>query len=77
MSKDRETIILILKKESEFSKEINRLAQNLQIDDLSDYLNGLKDLKSDFLDPLEQQMSTSADNKESVFSDRYWYFERT
>ncbi len=77
MSKDRETIVLILKKESEFSKEINRLAQNLQIDDLSDYLNGLKDLKSDFLDPLEQQMSTSADNKESVFSDRYWYFERT
>ena len=77
MSKDRETIVLILKKESEFSKEINRLAQNLQIDDLSDYLNGLKDLKSDFLDPLEQQMSTPADNKESVFSDRYWYFERT
>ena len=77
MSKDRETIVLILKKESEFSKEINRLAQNLQIDDLSDYLNGLKDLKSDFLDPLEQQMSTPADNKESVFADRYWYFERT
>ncbi len=73
--KDFEILSLILQKEETFIQEISRLALDLQSDDLSDYLDALKDLKEDFLIPLKKRLSNQ--HNESLFSNRYWYFNRT
>ena len=77
MNKDNEILNLILKKESDFFKEIRALSQYLQTDDLSDYLYGLNDLKNNFLKPLEQQLSDNTNTVSTNFSDRYWFLEKT
>lgn len=77
MTEDYEILTLILKKEAAFSAETEQLAQKIQTDDLSDYLNGLTDLKSDFLIPLKKRLSDNKKNDQSSFSQRFWYFERT
>ncbi|MGN1078730.1 MAG: hypothetical protein ACI4TE_00995 [Alphaproteobacteria bacterium] len=77
MTQEYEILTLILKKEADFAAETARLAQNLQSDDLSDYLRGLEDLKSDFLTPLEKRLADNKKAAETAFSNRYRYFERT
>lgn len=77
VNKEFEILELILQKEAAFISEIDSLAQNLQTDDLSDYLKGLKDLKNDFLIPLKQRLADNTKETSSVFSEKYWFWEKT
>lgn len=78
---DTEILTAILKKEADFKKEISRLSDCLTTkkacEDISDYLTCLNDLKSDFLLPAQESLSSKETEKGSLFSDKYWYFQRT
>ncbi len=72
---DLEILSLILRKEELFFQELQQLTLCLQSNDLSDYIAALKDLKNDFLIPLKKRLSEKS--YENLFSNRYWYFDRT
>ena len=78
---DTEILTAILKKEADFKKEIGRLSDCLTTQkvykDISDYLICLNDLKSDFLLPAQEKLSSERTEKNSLFSDKYWHFQRT
>ena len=78
---DIEILTLILKKEADFSHEIRLLSDLLKAkslkDEISDYLSGLNDLKSDFLLSAQEKISQETETEETLFSNKYWYFQRT
>lgn len=73
---DIDTLSLIIEKERAYSTEIRRLSMRMRSDDLTDYLNGLNDLKLDHLTPLRRELEDALSAR-NVFSDRYRYFDRT
>ena len=79
MKCDTELMTVILEKEDSFSKEISGLAEQISSDrlagNLKDYLNGLNDLKNDFLCVEEEDNDDAPES--TLWADRYWYFERT
>ncbi len=75
---DYDILLNILEKESLFFKEIQQLSLCLKSIDLSDYINGLHDLKSDFIIPARNHILSHEKTRfDTTFSDRYWYYERT
>ena len=77
---DAEILILISEKESDFAKEVARLASLSETEDLSaelsDYLSGLSDLKNDFLLPMLKKISGKNENAKTFLADKYWYYKR-
>ncbi len=77
---DAEILILISEKESDFAKEIARLASLSETEDLSaelsDYLSGLSDLKNDFLLPMLKKISDRNENAKTLLADKHWYYKR-
>ncbi len=71
-----ETLELILETERAYSNDIRRLAARMRFGDLTDYLNGLSDLKNDHLTPLRLELENALPARND-FADRYWYFRRT
>lgn len=78
---DAEILELILKAEHDFKREVRRLSSMIVSksieNELSDYLNGLNDLKADFLCPAINKPSENDISSENLFSDLYNYFQRT
>ena len=78
---DSEILDLILQKEGTFVKEIACLADLLKTNDLSseisDYLSGLRDLKSDFLLPAQRKTPTENETAETFLADKTWHCQRT
>ncbi len=73
---DLETLELILETERAYSNDIRRLAARMRFGDLTDYLNGLSDLRLDHLTPLRRELENALPARD-VFADRYRYFRRT
>ena len=81
-SEDKQVLKTVLHTEASFAAKIERLAglctdENLSAE-LFCYLNGLKDLKEDFL--LPALLKTEERDKNagvSLFSDKYRYFQST
>lgn len=81
MSASAEKILkLILEKERNFAKEIARLADLSESDDLSaglsDYLSGLSDLKSDFLLPALDEIPDAGENAATFLADKNRHLQR-
>ena len=80
MKNDSEIISLILEKEDAFVKEVsglvNQISSDRLTDDLKEYLNGLTDLRNDFLSFCEENEDDEV-YESTLWADRYWYFERT
>lgn len=79
---DKQILKIALDTESSFSAEIERLAGLCADEDLSVelfcYLNGLKDLKEDFLLPTILKTEESRrTNASSLLEEKYSYFQRT
>ncbi|MBR1778002.1 MAG: hypothetical protein IJ752_05400 [Alphaproteobacteria bacterium] len=78
---DKKILMLILKKESDYSQEICRLANSLSsqelLNELSDYRSGLCDLKNDFLYPAANKLSEKNEPAALVSADRHWYYRHT
>ena len=78
---DIKIFCLILKKEAAFEKQLSELILKIKSDvmlnELSNYRSGLSDLKNDFLLPTMAKLPEKSREASSLFTDRYWYFQRT